>query len=692
MSGALQALAEELGVLPEWHDQAGTRQVTGPDTQRALLSAMGFSVASEAEAAETLAARRGELAARRLPAEVVAAAGQELRLPLAAGTGSAEWRMELEDGSLREGRADGEIVVTPPPGLHHLFIDDERCLVIAAPPQAPSVADLLGRPRAWGVTAALYGLRSARNLGIGDYADLATAAEQIGRLGADFLGVNPLHAHGAASRDISPYTPSCRTTFDPRHIAVDRVPGFAACGAARALLRDNAARLAAARSNALVDYATAAAIGEDVLRALFADFERSAGPATDDFARWRAGSGHAVEWFALFEAISLRHGADWRRWPEPLRRFGSPAVLAFGTTNNREVRYHAWLQWLADRQLAAAQRSARDAGMGLGLYLDVAVGVRPGGADTWSAPACFAEGVSLGAPPDAFNPAGQNWALAPFSPAGLRRAGYRPFVEMLRTAMRHAGIVRIDHILGLRRSFWMPEDGAPGGYVAYPEGALLALVRLESWRAGCVVVGEDLGSVPPGLRDRLAESGLYGCAVVQFETEHHRFRPPRDYRAMTLASFGTHDTPTLRGWWSGWDVDRRHEIGGGSEDGRAAAQEARAAERRALAGLLRDEGLAPADLDPTAPPREADDAIAAAVHHLLATTSSALVAVQLDDALGAEAQQNLPGTVDEHPNWRRRYAAAVESLASHPGLQAAAALFSPPDRRTSTSREDHPWQ
>lgn len=691
MSATLQALAEEFGVLPEWHDLSGTRHVAGPDTQRALLTAMGLSVASEAEAAETLASHRHETAARRLPREVVTAAGQELRLPLPPGHGGALWRLELEDGSLHEGRADAEIVVTPPPGLHHLFAGDERCLVIAAPPRAPTVPELLGRPRAWGVTAALYGLRSERNLGVGDYADLATAAEQVGRLGADFLGVNPLHARGAACRGISPYTPSCRTAFEPHHIAVDRVLGFAACEVAQALLRDNAARLATARSGALADYATATAIGEDVLRALFADFERSAGPATDSFARWRAGQGQAIEWFAHFEAISLRHGPDWRRWPEPLRRFGSSAVLAFGAANNREVRYHAWLQWLADRQLAAAQQSARGAGMALGLYLDVAVGVHPGGADTWSAPACFAEDAALGAPPDTFNPAGQNWALAPFSPAGLRRAGYRPFVDMLRTAMRHAGMIRIDHILGVRRSFWVPDDGAPGGYVANPEDALLALIRLEAWRAGCIVVGEDLGSVPPGLRDCLADSGLYGCAVMQFETEHHRFRRPRDYRTMTLASFGTHDTATLRGWWSGWDIDQQHEIGGGSEQGRAAAQETRAVERRALAGLLKDEDLAPPGLDPAAPPREADDAIAASVHHLLATAGSALVAVQLDDALGAEAQQNLPGTVDEHPNWRRRYPVAVESLGTHAGLRAAA-LFPSPDNPNPTPREDPPWQ
>lgn len=671
---ALQALAEAMGILPEWHDVAGNRQVTSPDTQRALLAAMGLDAGSEAAAAEALSVMRVAAAARRLPEEVVCAADQELRLPLADDGGTA-WQLTLEDGSLREGRAGSEIVVAPPAGLHRLSLGDESCLLIAAPAQAPSVERLLGRQRAWGFTAALYGLRSSRNLGVGDYADLATAAAGLGRLGADFLGVNPLHARGAAHFGISPYTPSCRTAYEPRHIAVDRVPGFAACEAARALLRDNARRLEAARSGALCDYATSAAIGEDALRALFADFERSAGPAADDFARWRAGPGQALEWFALFEAISLTHGADWRGWPEPLRRFGSTAGLAFGTANNREVRYHAWLQWLADRQLTAAQRSARNAGMGFGLYLDIAVGVRQGGADTWSAPACFADRVSLGAPPDAFNPVGQNWALAPFNPLGLRQARYRPYVDMLRAAMRHAGIIRIDHILGARRAFWVPEGGAPGSYVAYPEEVLLALIRLEAARAGCVVVGEDLGSVPPGLRERLAEAGLLGCAVMQFEKEDHRFRPPSAYPPTTLASVGTHDTPTLRGWWSGWDIDRRHELNAPHPAARAAEHDERTGERRGLASLLRQEGLAPEGLDPDAPPAEADDALALALHRLLATARSTLIAVQLDDALGSVAQQNLPGTVDEHPNWRRRFAVSVDKLADHGNLRAVAEIF-----------------
>lgn len=683
--GALQALAEAKGILPEWHDLAGQLHAISPETQRALLAAMGVAAASEAEAAASLAAHQERQAARRLPEDLVVTAGRQIRLPLA---GPVDWRLELDGGEAQEGRAEEEIVLTPPAGMHRLAVGNESCLVIAAPTQAPGVADVLGRPRAWGVTAALYGLCSARNLGVGDYADLAMAATQLAELRADFIGINPVHARGVACDGVSPYTPSCRTAFEPRHIAVDAVPGYAASARTQQLLRDNAERLAAARQAALVDYAAAETLGTQALRMLFADFECTPGGAAEAFAAWRRGDdGRAVEWFALFEAISRKHGADWRGWPEALQHVDSPAVRAFATDHAAEVRYHAWLQWLAARQIAAAQAAARDAGMGLGLYLDLAVGVRPGGVDTWSAPACFAEGASLGAPPDAFNPLGQNWALAPFNPTGLRAAAYRPFVAMLRAAMTHAGIVRIDHILGVRRSFWVPQDGAPGGYVSYPQEPLLALIRLEAWRAGCVVVGEDLGSVPPGLRERLAEAGLLGCAVTQFEKEDHRFRPPAAYRQTTLASFGTHDTPTLRGWWSGWDIDRRHEINGNDAAAREAEQGERAAARRGLAQLLHDEGLAPEGLDPAASPPEADDAVADAVHRLLARAGSSLVAVQLDDALGSLEQQNLPGTTDEHPNWRRRYPIDVDALAGHPGLTFLSALFSSPASPTTSPEE-----
>ena len=671
IDGALHALAETMGILPRWCDLAGAEQSTGPDTQRALLAAMGVPATSDAEIRESLADHRARRAARHIPGEIVVTAGTDARIPLES---MADWQLELEAGDTHEGRDEREIVLTLPAGLHRLTVGDELCLVIAAPKRAPAVDDLAGRSKAWGLSAALYGLRSARNLGVGDYRDLAVAAEQAARLGADFIGINPVHARGTARDGFSPYSPTCRTALEPGHIAPDAAPGFRHCADVRRLLKASAADLEAARAGDLVDYEAHECLQREILEALFRATIEADGSAAADLAAWRQGPGRALEWFAVFEALAGVHGPDWRAWPRPLRAAGSPAVRHFAAEHAEMVRYHAWLQRLAARQLAGAQAAARGAGMAFGLYLDLAAGVRPGGADTWASPTCFAESVSLGAPPDAFSPDGQTWNLAPFNPRGLRAAGYEPFVRMLRGAMAHAGIVRIDHVLGLDRSFWVPEFGAPGGYVRYPLEPLLGLIRIEAARAGCIVVGEDLGSVPRGLRRRLAEAGLLGCAVMQFETGEHGFRPPRHYHPASLASAGTHDTPTLKGWWSGRDIELRHRLGQSTEKDRTASLAARTAARGALGRLLVEEGHAPRDLDSGTPPAEADDATVVAVHALLAGAGSSLLAVQLDDALGIAEQQNLPGTIDEHPNWRRRCPVTVEALADDPRLAAVASV------------------
>ena len=666
---ALGDLAQAMGILPRWRDLAGVEQVAGPDTQRALLAAMRVPVASEAEIREWLEELRAREAARCIPEEIVVTAGTGAIIPLGC---SAHWQIALESGDTLEGRDEREIALTLPVGIHRLAVGDDMCLVITAPERAPAVRDVTGRGKTWGFSAALYGLRSKRNLGVGDYRDLADAAEQMARLGADFIGINPVHARGTAGDSFSPYSPTCRTALEPGHIAPDAVPGFESSPAVRRLLETHTACLKVEKTGGLLDYEAHERRQREVLEALFRATIEADGPAAADLAAWRQGPGRALEWFAVFEAIAGVHAPDWRAWPEALRAAGSPEVRRFAFENERSVRYHAWLQWLAGRQLADARAAARDAGMAFGLYLDLAAGVHPGGADTWAFPACFARGVSLGAPPDAFSPDGQTWNLAPFSPPGLRAAAYEPFVRMLRAAMAHAGILRIDHVLGLDRGFWIPDSGAPGGYVRYPLEPLLALVRIEAARAGCIVAGEDLGSVPRGLRQRLAGAGLLGCAVMQFETDEHEFRPPRHYRPASLASAGTHDTPTLRGWWCGRDIELRHDLGRTTARERTAALAARAAERRALCRLLVEERHAPPDLDPAAPPAEADDATVVAVHALLAGAGSSLLSVQLDDALGMVEQQNLPGTVDEHPNWRRRYPVAVEALAGDPGLAAIA--------------------
>lgn len=662
---ALANLAVAMGILPRWRSIAGQEQTAGPDTQRCLLHAMGVPAATDAEIRESLGELRARRAARRTPEEIVVSADMEARLPLEL---AGEWRLELESGGTVEGRDDGEFALMLPAGLHRLSVAGETCLVIAAPERAPAVGDIAGRDRAWGFSAALYGLCSERNLGVGDYRDLANAARQMARLGADFIGINPVHARCAASGGLSPYSPSSHSALEPRHIAPDAVPGVERCATARRLLNQRSTGRTTAPGGDLLDYEAHTRRQREILEALFRSTIEADGPAAADLAAWRKGSGREFEWYALFQAIAEVHGPDWRAWPEGLRDVHGPEVLRFASENEEAVHRHAWQQWLAERQLAEAQAAARSAGMAFGLYLDVAVGVCPGGADVWSTPDCFARGVSLGAPPDAFSPDGQTWNLAPFSPPTLRAAGYRNFVRMLRVAMAHAGIVRIDHILGLKHSFWVPESGAPGGYVSYPLESLLALVRIEAARAACIVVGEDLGTVPPGLRRRLSETDVLGSAVMQFEKDAGGLRPPRLYRSASIASAGTHDTPTLKGWWTGRDIELRHSLGRISNKERDAEIAARAAERVAICRLLAEEGHAPPDLDPADPPSVATAAILIAIHALLAGAASSLLAVRLDDALGIVEQQNLPGTVDEHPNWRRRYPVTVEALARDPGV------------------------
>ncbi len=686
---ALDRLAARMGVVNAHVGFDRVERRASPDTQRALLAAMGCAVDNERQAAEALAAAEAEDACRHAPREVVARAGEAIAIPV---RGPLRWRLVPERGAAegRQDRCDDEIALPPLPcGLHTVEVEHrgeiENISLIVAPRRAPRVANVAGAEKCWGVTAALYGLRSDRNLGLGDYADLGAAAAALAAHGAGFLGINPVHALGAGKPvAISPYSPTHRAFFNTAHIAVDAIPELGSCDDARRTLSENAGTLDALRAATLVDYRAVAPMRTTLLEQLFATFEKMA-PGSDRgerFENYMASRGEALREFALFEVISESFGENWPAWPAELRTPKAPGVASFARRQGERVRFHAWLQWLAESQLGAAQALAKAAGMAFGLYFDLAVGARPGGAETWARRSAFAEGVSLGAPPDAFNAEGQNWALAPFSPVRLRRVGYAPFIEYLRATMRHSGMIRIDHALGLSRSFWVPETGEPGGYVRYPLGALLAIVAIEATRAGVVVVGEDLGLVPAEIRDRLAKAGLYGCAVMQFERDARgAFRDPRLYRAQSLASFGTHDTPTFNGFCAARDIDWWARLGRIPQADVAAARDERAEARSALARICEPKDAPPGAARAIA---QAEDAVSPGSMHLsLARAGSALVAVQLDDALGAVEQQNLPGTSDEHPNWRRRAAAPVERLADDPRLARLGRMMSNAGRATS---------
>ncbi len=692
----LHILAEKFGIARAYHGVDGHHHQVPDDTLAAILLAIGIEAGSDSEAAGTWASISEANAERGLPPVIRVRQGEAPRLPRTGPAMAASWQMNLDDGTARSGivSTDGETGVLDnctnlPIGCHHLVLDNgdtpAQTTLIIAPQTAWQVSDMIrdddlqnDRPRLWGITVPLYALRSVECLdgGIGTYADWGNLAANAHAWGADFAGVNPVHAlFPADPARCSPYSPSSRLFLNVLHIAPHRVPGFEACPVARDLWNQCRDALGRLRQADLIDYSAVASHLFPVLQALY---DHRPGKAPPDQATDTALARHA-----LFEALhehfcrQLAPPAPWQDWPEAFRRPDSAAVTEFSRTHADRVGFFAWLQQMADAQLADVAGCAKDAGAAIGLYADLAVGVARDGADVWAKPEYFAQDISLGAPPDGFAPGGQNWALAPFNPLAIRAAGFAPFRAMLRATMRHAGLVRIDHVLGFARSFWIP-DGLPGTYIAQPLDELLDMVAIESRRARCAVIGEDLGNVPDGLRDTLANRGMLGTRVAWFEREEGgRFRAPAHYPQGVCAALSSHDLPTLRGYWQGTDIGWRQTLG---QIAAEAANHERAARQNDKAALLDF-----ADLDRNA--GEATDpapptGLAASLYGQLAGTPSTLVSVQIEDMLGQSEQANLPGTIDSHPNWRRRLPVPVADMADDPGVQAIAAAM----RRARPSR------
>ncbi|SFE74352.1 4-alpha-glucanotransferase [Roseivivax sediminis] len=622
MAEALDRLASLAGILPGYTDVTGQYRPTAPETRDALLAAMGLP-ATTTEAAEWLAAEP----ARDLPEWTVSVDDTAPDL-----TPPGPWRLTREDGHEAEGA--GPLPVLPL-GRHRLEAAGETCWILSAPPRLPLP------PRGWGLMVPLYGLRSAARGGIGDYADLAEMGSELAPHGAGFLGLNPVHAGFPTDPDAaSPYTPSHRRRLATLHVATGRAAPPAGDGP--------------------IDYAALIPAQTAALRDSFEAFEAAGGDPA--FEAWRAAEGAGLDRFALHQALSERHGPYWHAWPAPLQDAASPETQAAAAELAPDMRFHAWAQWMAETQLRAAQEAAKAAGMTEGLYLDLAVGTHPHGAETWEDPASFASGASLGAPPDAFSAEGQNWNLAPFNPRALIAAGFAPLAETLARQLRLSGLLRIDHILGFERAFWVP-NGAPGGYVQMPREAMLAVARIEAARAGATIVGEDLGNIPDGLGHALDASGILGCRLTMFESGADGApRPPGDYPEAVVASFSTHDLPTWKGWRAGRDIDSRTALGHLSPD---QAEDARQARTEAVAALDR------ASAESTSLPA----ATAEAMHAHLAQTRARLVAVQVENVLGMPDQPNLPGTVTEYPNWRQRLPAGPAEIAADPRLAATARIM-----------------
>ena len=547
--------------------------------------------------------------------------------------------------------------------------DTDPAIAGAAP-----IPHWLENRRAWGLFCQLYELRSDRSWGIGDFADLARLSETAAAAGADFVGINPLHALFLSDPDrTSPFTPSNRQFLNPLYIAMDDLPGST---------RPDKAALAKVQATDMVDYGLVARMKRKGLRAVFArkPFEGNRWPESD-FEAFRAEGGLSLERHALFEALSQAmvdkgHDAGWKDWPEPFRDPESPEVVAFAKKNARDVTFQVWLQWIAARQLAAAAQTGREAGMRIGLYLDLAVGEAPDGSATWSDKSFTLQGVVVGAPPDVFSQDGQNWALSALSPTALARAGYAPFRNLIAAQLKYAGALRIDHVMALRQLFLIP-DNAPasaGTHVAYPLAEMLGVVAEEAEKHDAVVIGEDLGWVPDGFRDVLQAANIMAYRILYFEQDWGLFTRASTYPEKALACVSTHDLPTLAGWWSGDDIALRERFGLIDAEKAAGDVARRVDERVALVNAFIDGGELPGDAQDgavaTLPPR-----VLTAAYKFLASTPSMLVGVRLADLVGPEGQTNVPGTVDEHPNWRRRASVTLDEIAAQPAFREVTAAM-----------------
>ena len=629
----LYAKAQSLGIQTEYIDGSGHRRVTTPEALTAILAALPPHTPRRI-VIDPVVVRGGHGGQTQL--------SEAARLPV-------QWKLSSGSAVLAQGEARERSVTWPaglPEGVHRLQLKDasgsEELPLLVAPDRAFGGAF----DRCWVIAVQLYGVRSARNWGIGDFTDLEGLLAFAHRLGADGIGLNPLHAlFDDRPGDCSPYSPNSRLFLNALYIDVEKIPEYRVDAATQAAL-------AQLRSRDMVDYVGVAALKWPALRAAFAAFKANPGLGRwQDFEAYRKEQGTLLSRFACFEVVRHKFNTPWWEWPDDWRQPDDAACtkLRWARDTAAEVEFVEFVQWTADRQLGACQGLANKLGMRVGLYLDVAVGVQSDGFDAWNEQTAISRHLGVGAPPDPLNTAGQDWGLAGFNAAGLEQRSFEPFRQMLRASMHHAGAIRLDHAFGLKRLYLVPRGFGPanGAYVLMPFEALLAATAQESAASRCVVIGEDLGTVPPGFREQMNGWGIWSYLVMMFETDDQGvFRNADYYLPDALVTFNTHDLSTYAGWRSFSDLKTKRALGidpGETDQGRWDAL-----------GRL-DDVLRRLD-----------------IHHndfysvvgFMARTRSRILAVSMEDLLGIVEQPNIPGTVYEHPNWKQRLPVSIEHLAS----------------------------
>ena len=608
---ALFALATKAGLEIDWVDAAGEPHSVTPETLRMVLDALGLPSTSVAQIAESSA--RLDEQRRKQPPLMTAWAGETFM-------------------------AGGQVLTAPDtPGYHPLTVDGAQTMVAVAPPRCFEIANISDK-RLAGLGVQLYALRGGHSAGFGDFASLAEFSREAAKRGIDAIGVSPIHAlFPSDSAHVSPYSPSSRLFLNPLYADSALVAGGFA--------QDDG-------TGGLIDWSKASV---EKFAALERAYQGSGN--SDAFHAFCAEGGERLLRHAIFEVLDGKFRAQslwgWRQWPQAYRDASSAAVAEFAREHHAAVDYHRFLQFAAAKSASAAQAAAREAGMAIGLITDLATGVDPNGSDCWGAPEDFLVGLTIGAPPDPFNYLGQGWGLTALSPNGLRDGGYAAFIALLRANMAHAGGIRIDHIMSLMRLWVIPEGAAPteGVYLRYPMDDLMRLIALESHRHRAIVIGEDLGTVPYGFRNLLAHRGLDGMQVMWFEREWGPFTPPSRWRTNAVAMTTTHDLPTVAGWWRGRDIDWRTMLRmnpRGSDE--PSQRSARGADRNLLWAALTQAGCVQGD----PPPPDSPEAVVDAALAYVGATPSRLAIIPVEDVLALDEQPNLPGTINEHPNWRRR--------------------------------------
>jgi 4-alpha-glucanotransferase len=704
----LEKLATKLGFLPSYTNCFGQDVDYSPEAMTALVNSLGFDTSSDKVMAEAISQLDMEAWLNVLPKTIVVDAKQpqDVIFSTAEPVRSVSWRCDCENGGLFSGTEeptalvplqtntiDGQIyqkyrlrLHQLPMGYHQLTVSindvDYDCHLIVTPRRCYSPEDA-GVDRVWGLAAQLYSLHSDTTWGIGDFGCLYELVKQARLNKMSAIGLNPLHPlYPSNPAHRSPYSPTSRCYLNTIYIDVEAVPGYDKARELRTWMATDEFKTEyqRLRDSELIDYPGVGALKFRALRMLFDELaDDFLDPGTEwgkDFQAFRDQEQQDLvqlsTYDALYEHFVQQGMYGWFDWPEEYHDPHSIAVAKFQADHKPDIDYYAWLQWLADKQLARVTSFAQDEGMAIGLYLDLAVGCDGGGAEVWSNQAAYLAGAAVGAPPDAMNVLGQDWGLTPINPRVLKEQAYEPMAKALRCSMKYAGALRIDHILGFMRQYWVAPgmQADEGIYIRFPMDELFRIIALESHRNKCVVIGEDLGTVPEGFDKIMDEAGLLSYKVLFFERwESGLYKRPELYPRQSMATVSTHDLHTLAGWWTGNDLQWRQHLNlYPNQEMAREEQSGRPSDKEALYSALVDMGLIPEKQQPING-SDLSVALALATQQFLAMTNSAIQLVPMEDALMLTEQVNIPGTIDEHPNWKRKLPCSLTAFWRNPIVQ-----------------------